>query len=207
MARSGHQRDWIYDEPNHESSCASKYGMALRRVDPSDQCTIFQPLLDTMENYRLDHHGTFRKLAFFRSHLIRGENDSGATALEGFIAGLLEVVREPKRSDTGRATEEWLAWLDTCAATIESEKTNGGWGEDFDETRKRALTLEELIKNIENDPTTGKHVLGKVMRMECSLFKPWRCEGDTPDDELGEGGREERRYCVLRDHFFVTLHL
>lgn len=71
----------------------------------------------------------------------------------------------------------------------------------------RQLTLEEVIKNIENDPTTGKHVLGEVIRMEYSLFKPWRCGGDTPDDELGEGGREERRYCVLRDRFSVTLVL
>ncbi|KAI5982334.1 hypothetical protein EDD15DRAFT_2203006 [Pisolithus albus] len=42
-----------------ESTCAGEYGMAfrrhlaLRRVDPPDQHTIFQPFLDTMENRRL----------------------------------------------------------------------------------------------------------------------------------------------------------
>ncbi|KAI6024682.1 hypothetical protein PISMIDRAFT_678490 [Pisolithus microcarpus 441] len=114
-----------------ESTCASEYGialhrgLALRHVDPSDQPTIFQPLLDMMENHRLGFHVTFRKLAFFRLRILRGEVDSGATALEGFIAELLGGTPEPERLDAGRATEEWLAWLDTYAARIDSEKTSG----------------------------------------------------------------------------------
>ncbi|KAI6116847.1 hypothetical protein EV401DRAFT_2058015 [Pisolithus croceorrhizus] len=156
-----------------ESTCASEYGMALRRrlalrrVDPSDQRTIFQPLLDMMENHRLDFHGTFRKLAFFRPNILRGDDGSGATALEGL------------------------------------------WGEEFDESRERAALsanprfvlrqwlLEEVIKKVEDDPATGKHVLAKVMQMACSPFKPWGREGDMPDNELSEEEREERRYCGL----------
>ncbi|KAI6024620.1 hypothetical protein PISMIDRAFT_19219 [Pisolithus microcarpus 441] len=166
-----------------ESACASEYGMALhrrlalRRVDPSDQRSIFRPLLDMIENHRLDFHVTFRRLAFFRLHILRGDADSGATALEGFIAGLLEGTPESERLDTGRAAEKWHARLDTFAARIESDKTSGEWGEDFDEARKRAamaanprfvlrqLMLEGVIENIGDDPATGKHVLGKVMQV------------------------------------------
>ncbi|KAI6016655.1 hypothetical protein BKA83DRAFT_4497767 [Pisolithus microcarpus] len=108
------------------------------------------------------------------------------------------------------ATEEWLAWLDTYAARIESEKTGGEWGEDFDEMRERAAMaanprlvlrqwlLEGVIKKVEHDPETGKYVLGKVMQMACSPCKPWGREGDMLE-ELGEEEREERRYCGLGD--------
>ncbi|KAI6016670.1 hypothetical protein BKA83DRAFT_4334181 [Pisolithus microcarpus] len=166
-----------------ESTCAGEYGMALRRrlarrrVDPSAQHTIFQPLLDMMENHRLDFHGTFRERAFFRPHILRGNADSGATTLEGFVAGLLEGTPEPERLDTGKATDEWVTWLDTYAARIKSEKTSGEWGENFDEARERAVMaanprfvvrhwlLEEVIKKVEDGPATGKYVLAKVMRV------------------------------------------
>ncbi|KAI5981314.1 hypothetical protein EDD15DRAFT_406882 [Pisolithus albus] len=110
-----------------ESTCASEYGialrrhLALRRVDPSDQRTIFQSLVDMMETHRLDFHVTFRKPAFFRPNILLGDDDSGATALKLFIAELLEGTPESERLDTDKATEEWLAWLDTCTARIESE--------------------------------------------------------------------------------------
>ncbi|KAI5982329.1 hypothetical protein EDD15DRAFT_2522739 [Pisolithus albus] len=186
-----------------EAGLTTEHDMALRRVDPSDQRTIFQPLLDMMENRRLDHHGTFRNPAFFRPQILRGDDDSGATALEGFIAGLLETL-------AGRQKNE--EWLDARVARIESEKTGGEWGEDFDETRERAAMaanprfvlrqrlLEEVIKKVEDGPATGEHVLAKVMRMVCSLFKPWGREGaNMPDEELREEERKERRYCGLGD--------
>ncbi|KAI6154837.1 hypothetical protein BKA82DRAFT_375752 [Pisolithus tinctorius] len=201
-----------------ESTYTIEYGMtlrrrlALRRVEPSDQRTIFQPLLDMMENQRLDFHGTFRKLAFFQPRMLHGEDNSGTTTLEAFIAELLRGAPEWERLDTGKATEEWLAWLDAYAARIESEKTGGGWaGEDFDEARGRAAIaanprfvlrqwlLEEVIKKVEADPTTGRHILAKVMQMACSPFKPWGREGDASDNELSEEEREERRYCGLGD--------
>ncbi|KAI5982344.1 hypothetical protein EDD15DRAFT_2203016 [Pisolithus albus] len=47
----------------------------------------------------------------------------------------LRGTPEPELLDTGKATEEWLAWLDIYAARIESEKTSGEWGEDFDQAR------------------------------------------------------------------------
>ncbi|KAI6024608.1 hypothetical protein PISMIDRAFT_18531 [Pisolithus microcarpus 441] len=181
---------------NHiiESTRASEYGMALRRhlalhrVDSSAQHTIFQPLLDMMEKHRLDFRGIFTKLAAGRIHC--------------------RIAREPERLDTGRATEEWLAWLDTYTARIKFEETSGEWGEDFEEARERAanprfvlrqLLPEEAIQNIEDDLATGKHVLGKVMQMTCSPFNLWGREGDMPDDELSEEEREERRNCGLGD--------
>ncbi|KAI6018084.1 hypothetical protein BKA83DRAFT_4318207 [Pisolithus microcarpus] len=48
----------------------------------------------------------------------------------------------------------------------------------------RQWLLEEVIKKVEDDPATGKHVLGKVMQMACSPCKPW-----------GREEREERWYC------------
>ncbi|KAG6330957.1 hypothetical protein ID866_8130 [Astraeus odoratus] len=202
-----------------ESTCSVEYArllrqrLALRHVNPSDQRTIFQPLLDMMENQRLDFHGTFRKLAFFRPGMLKGDDISGAGALEAFIAGLLSGTPEPERLDSGKATEEWLAWLDTYAARIESERTSGEWAAeaDFDEARKKASLsanprfvlrqwlLEEVIKKVEVDPEEGKHVLAKVMKMACSPFEPWGREGDTQDKELNEEEREERRFCGLGD--------
>ncbi|KAI6042935.1 hypothetical protein EDC04DRAFT_2878302 [Pisolithus marmoratus] len=201
-----------------ESVCSTEYGMALRRrlalrrVDTSDQRTIFQPLLDMMENQRLDFHGTFRKLASFQPRMIQEDYDSGAATLEGFIAELLRGTPEPERLNTGNATEEWLTWLNTYAARIESEKTSGEWaGEEFDEARKKAAIaanprfvlrqwlLEEVIKKVETDPATGKHVLAKVMQMASSPFKPWGREGNVPENELSEEEKEERRYCGLGD--------
>ncbi|KAI5993030.1 hypothetical protein EDD15DRAFT_2367826 [Pisolithus albus] len=92
------------------------------------------------------------------------------------IAGLLGGKPGPELLDKGRVTEEWLAWLDTYAARIESEKISGEWGEDFAEAREmaamaanlrfvmRQCLLEKVIKKVERDPAAGKHVLGKVMQ-------------------------------------------
>jgi len=202
-----------------ESACSVEYAMLLRRrlalrhVDPSDQRTLFQPLLDMMETQGLDFHGTFRKLAFFRPGMLKGDGIDGAGALEAFIAGLLSGTPEPERLDSGKATEEWLAWLDTYAARIESERKTGEWAEevDFDEARKKAglsanprfvlrqWLLEEVIKKVELDPETGKHILAKVMKMACSPFESWGREGDAQEKELSEEEQEERRFCGLGD--------
>ncbi|KAI5988103.1 hypothetical protein EDC04DRAFT_2614628 [Pisolithus marmoratus] len=107
----------------------------------SDQCTIFQPLLDMAENQRqrLGVNVTFR-------------------TLEAFIPKLL-VAPESKRLDAGKGTEE-CHMAHAYAARIESEKISGEWaGEEFNE----ALLLADVIKKIEADPATGAHVRAEVM--------------------------------------------
>ncbi|KAL4064500.1 hypothetical protein J3A83DRAFT_4360991 [Scleroderma citrinum] len=194
-----------------EYANAFRRRLALRRRDPSDEHAIFQPLLDIMENQRLDFHGTFRKLAFFSPSMVKGDDNSDTSALEAFIAGLLSGTPEPERLATSKATGEWLAWLDKYVARIESERTDSEWVDEgnFDEARKQAAisanprfvlrqwVLEEVIKKVEADPENGKHVLAKVMKMACSPFEPWGREGDAPDNELSQEEREERRYCGL----------
>ncbi|KAI5993008.1 hypothetical protein EDD15DRAFT_2519040 [Pisolithus albus] len=88
------------------------------------------------------------------------------------------ITPERELVDTGGATEEWLVWLDTYAARIESEKTSCEWGEDFAEAREMAAMaanrrfvprqwlLEEVIKKVEHDPATGKRVLGRAWERE-----------------------------------------
>lgn len=194
-----------------EYANAFRRRLALRRVNPSDTTTIVQALLEIMENQGLDFHGTFRKLAFFRPDMLKGDDTDDTTILEAFIAGLLSGTPVPERLATGKATEEWLRWLNQYATRIESERTGPEWASeaDFDEARKQAAlaanprfvlkqcVLEEVIKKVEADPDNGKHVLAKVMKMACAPFEPWGREGDAPDDELSEEEREERRYCGL----------
>ncbi|KAI6006580.1 hypothetical protein F5J12DRAFT_831578 [Pisolithus orientalis] len=113
-----------------QSACSIKYGMALRRrlvlsrVNPSVQRTIFQLLLDMMEKQKLD------LVKLIRPRMLRSDNNSGAITLGTFIAELLRGTPEPECLDSGKATKEWLAWLDTYAAHIECEKTGGKWAGD-----------------------------------------------------------------------------
>ncbi|KAI5993036.1 hypothetical protein EDD15DRAFT_2114228, partial [Pisolithus albus] len=83
---------------------------------------------------------------------------------------LLGGTSEPELVHTSRATEEWLVWLDTYAARIESEKTSCEWGEEAREMAAMAANrrfvprqwlLEEVIKKVEHDLATGKRVLGR----------------------------------------------
>ena len=152
--------------------------LALRQENSSDKVQIFEALLEVMERQELDFHGTFRKLAFFRPDMLKGDETDDTSALETFIAGLLSGSPAPARLDTSKATEEWLRWLSTYAARIESERTAPEWASeaDFDEARKKSAlaanprfvlrqwVLEEVIKKVEADPDNGKHVLAKVMK-------------------------------------------
>ena len=162
-----------------EYANAFRRRLALRRANPSDTATIVQALLEIMENQGLDFHGTFRKLAFFRPDMLKGDDTDDTTILEAFIAGLLSGTPVPERLATGKATEEWLGWLGQYATRIESERTGPEWASeaDFDEARKQAAlaanprfvlrqwVLEEVIKKVEADPDNGKHVLAKAMKV------------------------------------------
>ncbi|KAI5982346.1 hypothetical protein EDD15DRAFT_2522754 [Pisolithus albus] len=120
-------------------------------------------------------------------------NEITPTKKVGILPTLLGGTSEPELVHTGRATEEWLVWLDTYTARIESEKTSCEWGEDFVEAGEMAAMaansrfvprqwlLEEVVKKVEHEPSTGCN-LGKVMQT-----KNWAKK------------REERRYCGLGD--------
>jgi len=203
-----------------QETCAVEYNRLLRkrlalrlRVD-DDQSEIFQPLLDMMERQRLDFHGTFRTLSGFQRGMVlrddseRGEEQSGA--LEALIGSLLRGTPEPDQLDHARATEEWMEWLSKYADRIDRDAVEWATEPDYDVARKKAARdanprfvlrqwlLEEVIKKVETDSTTGTRVLAKVLEMACSPFEPWGAEGDdTPEDQLDPEIREERRYCGM----------
>ena len=169
-----------------QETCAAEYNrllrkrLALRLKVDNDQSDIFQPLLDMMEHQRLDFHGTFRKLSGFRRGMVRDESGEGTATLEAFIGGLLRGTPEPDQLDHTRATEEWLRWLGKYADRIDSEAFEWVAEPDYDAARERAVKaanprfvlrqwlLEEVIKKVETDPTTGKRVLAKVLEVRGS---------------------------------------
>ena len=166
-----------------QETCAAEYNrllrkrLALRLKVDNDQSDIFQPLLDMMEHQRLDFHGTFRKLSGFRRGMVRDESGEGTATLEAFIGGLLRGTPEPDQLDHARATGEWLRWLGKYADRIDSEALEWVAEPDYDAARERAVKaanprfvlrqwlLEEVIKKVETDPTTGKRVLAKVLEV------------------------------------------
>ncbi|KAH7884535.1 hypothetical protein F5I97DRAFT_2037881 [Phlebopus sp. FC_14] len=203
-----------------EETCALEYNvllrkrLALRRHEPTDQRVIFQPLLDMMEEQKLDFHGTFRKLSFFRPRILKEDSADAQGTLELFIKGLLSGSSEVDRIDHAKSTEQWLTWLHNYSIRVEAERTDGQWAEeeDFEAAREKAAkaanprfvlrqwVLEEVIKKVEADHATGKRTLAKVMQMACSPFELWGAENDIrPDDELDIETREERRFCSLGD--------
>ncbi|KAI0368725.1 UPF0061-domain-containing protein [Pilatotrama ljubarskyi] len=196
-----------------EEACAVEYGklmhkrLALRRLDKDDELLIARPLLDLMEDHRLDFHGTFRRLAGFRPSVV-----ADAAALEAFVESLLRSCAEPERLDRARAMGDWKIWLEKYAGRIESEREL--WEEtpeaDVDKQREAAAkaanprfvlrqwVLEEVIKKVETDAESKKRVLGKVLQMACHPFEPWGAEGyDGDESSLDAEVREERRYCSM----------
>jgi len=194
-----------------EEVCSLEYDrlmrkrLALRRQDKTDEREIFSPLLDIMQDHRLDFHSTFRKLSSFKPSLINFSVHPNQAPLEGFIQELLSL--SPNTMDHTKATEEWLAWLDKYAARIESEKDEWTDENDVDAAREKASkganprfvlrqwVLEEVIAKVEKDSESGKRSLAKVLNMACNPFEPWGAEGldDPIDTEL----KEERRYCGM----------
>jgi len=163
-----------------EETCSVEYGalmrkrLGLRQQKKTDQREIVQPLLDMMETQRLDFHGTFRRIAFFRP----GMRDN-SEKMETFVKGILSGTPDPDRMDYREAANEWLDWLDQYSARIESERQGKEWAgvADFDSARQDAATsanprfvlrqwvLEELIKKVEGDRDSGKRIMAKVMQV------------------------------------------
>lgn len=148
-----------------------------------------------METYALDFHGTFRTLSSFKPSLLRksytiadsatappAEGATQLPPLENFIASLLSLTPEPGRLDHGKATAEWLKWLEKYAERIESERAEWTTDEyvDMDAARAAAArganprfvlrqwVLEEVISKVEKDADSGKRVLAKVMHVGSS---------------------------------------
>jgi uncharacterized protein YdiU (UPF0061 family) len=112
------------------------------------------------------------------------KDDSSTTTkpspLESLITKLLAATPDPQRLDHGKATSDWLAWLDKYARRIASEREE--WGSNVDEEREKAAraanprfvlrqwVLEEVIKKVEQDADSGKRVLAKVMHVR-SFFE------------------------------------
>lgn len=175
-----------------QDTCALEYNrllrkrLALRLKVDNDQSDIFQPLLDMMEHQELDFHGTFRKLSGFRREWVRDESGERTGELEVFIGDLLRGTPEPDRLDYARATEQWLQWLGKYADRIDREASEWAAEElDYDAARERAVKaanprfvlrqwlLEDVIKKVETDPTTGKRILAKVLEVRVFSSFSW----------------------------------
>ncbi|KAF8501880.1 hypothetical protein BU17DRAFT_58823 [Hysterangium stoloniferum] len=177
--------------------------LGLRHKDADDPNDLIRPLLKLMETHDLDFHSTFRMLCSFQP-------SSDKSYLEGFAAQLTPeyLVASEQRRQT--AQKDWIEWLEKYGKRIESEQ--GDWGDSSDwmklrvvEARKanprfvlRQWVLEEVIKKAEEDPTTGRRILAKVLEMASNPFETWGAEDETgQEEELDTEVREERRYCEL----------
>jgi len=206
-----------------QETCAVEYNLLLRKrlglrfkVD-NDQSAIFQPLFDLMERQRLDFHSTFRRLSAFRRRMVKGNENGGKTGeLGAFIGTLLQGMSESNCLDDEQEREQWVQWLEKYADRIDLDASEWAVEPDYEAARERVMkaanprfvlrqwVLEEVIKKVEMDPSTGRRVLAKVLEMACSPFEPWGAEGDnSPDDALDLDVREERRYCGMGEKRFL----
>jgi uncharacterized protein YdiU (UPF0061 family) len=176
----------------------------LRTVESNDEATIFRPLLNMMEEQKLDFHSTFRKLCSFRPSMLEEGN---AAELNTYISEMLLLSPEPVSDDA--AFRAVRAVLEPYAARILAERQDSADPNGFDGERKEAMraanprfvlrqwVLEEVIKRVERDNKNGRRVLAKVLQMASEPFKPWGGE-DLPNETcLDAETTEERRLCGL----------
>ncbi|KAG6819356.1 hypothetical protein H0H93_012571 [Arthromyces matolae] len=220
-----------------QSTTSLEYGnllrsrLGLRFSSPTDETTLFKPLLDIMESQKLDFHGTFRALGGFRGSLLDGEE---VKQLDGFIRRLVnfcEPGEETKDWETKR--EEWVVWLQAWKMRREMEEERALWGVGEDHNSKadveeemerlmrsvnprfvlRQWVLEEVIKKVEEDQEgsnpggdgVGRRHLAKILQMSTHPFDSWGAEGDArPDEELGLEEKEERRFCGIGQRRIVA---
>lgn len=205
-----------------QETCAVEYGrlmhkrLALRRYDKDDERLICRPLLNILQEFSLDFHGTFRKLSTFSPRLTKPGNE---TVLNTFVSSLLELTQESERIDRPKAISDWEKWLKIYGARIESEKkewigqANGlddGIWDRIDVEREKAAksanprfilrqwVLEEVIKAVERDPDSGKRILRKALQMACRPFDSWGGEDVRNDCDISDAEvLEERRFCGM----------
>lgn len=179
-----------------QQTCSDEYGrlmrkrLGFRRQNSKDQSQFFQPLLDMMETQHLDFHITFRNLMDFDPVWDVAASEADAP-IQAFIERLLKATPDTGSLKKEEAVSQWRDWLKACAERINSEITEGLWGtaEKAKEERReemrlsnprfvlRQWLLEEVIKKVERDSTSGKRVLAKVMHVSIiSLrFSKFRC--------------------------------
>ena len=163
-----------------------------------------------MEEHKLDFHGTFRKLSFFRPSLL---HDPNSTQLDIFISDFLSFSPE---ADHAKATKSLLNWLHTYSERILSERDLWKDEGDVDLARENAAkranprfvlrqwVLEEVIKKVEKDAESGKRVLGKILQVGASCFivllfyaeslRIWGVDGLQSIRAVGSRRRFTRRF-------------
>lgn len=166
--------------------------LGLRHIDSDDESKLNRPLLNLLDEHHLDFHSTFRRLAYFRPHFTKvdGGEDADTTELDSFIESLLSLTPESQMLDPLKAKADWKKWLKKYAERVESEKDLWTGDESVDLQRERAIrganprfvlrqwVLEEVIKKVEKDSTSGRRVLRKVLQVrffssKCPIH---RCE-------------------------------
>lgn len=141
--------------------------LGLARQDSSDESNIFKPLLDLMEEHKMDFHGIFRKLCFFD---LNQQHSRGA-----LIESMLGMVAEPAKLDRRKATDDLHSWLTVYSERLRSESEHWSAGESREVQMKNAnprfilrqWLLEEVIARVEQDAPTGKRMLAKVLHVSC----------------------------------------
>ena len=151
--------------------------LGFRKTDLKDQTQFFQPLLDILESQKLDFHITFRNLLDFDPAW-----DLTGVETDVYVARLLAATPDTSAIKREEAIGQWKNWLKGYAERINAEVSEGLWGdaENAKEERRenmrlvnprfvlRQWLLEEVIRRVERDSTSGKRVLAKVLHV-CDL--------------------------------------
>ncbi|KAK7454625.1 hypothetical protein VKT23_011378 [Stygiomarasmius scandens] len=177
--------------------------LGLHHPKPTDETEFFRPLLDIMQDQRLDFHRTFRVLSNFTLDTF---NDTAKRST--FISKLLSNIAESQMVDSMSAERAWNGWLEKYAKRLEEEQGQGVEEEKRIQGMKNAnprfvlrqWLLEEVIKKVENDELAGRRVLAKVLHMACNPYEPWGAEEtEGVEEEMDDEQKEERRYCDIGD--------
>lgn len=161
--------------------------LGLKSSEDSDADDIIRPFLSLLESQKLDFHGTFRLLCSFRPDMLASESPD---ALQVFIRSIFKNSFE-LREDDADATKAWCDWLSKYAERVERDVASGAWEQHLNGEEKqngkqngtkvdvwakreremrnanprfvlRQWVLEEIIKRVQDDTTSGKRALAKV---------------------------------------------
>lgn len=152
--------------------------LGFRNTGLEDRNQFFQPLLDMLDSQKLDFHITFRNLLDFDPAW-----DTKGAEIDVYVARLLTAAPDANTVRRDEAIQQWKDWLRKYAERINAEILEGVWGdtEKAKEERKECMRLvnprfvlrqwllEEVIRRVERDSTSGKRVLAKVLQV-CDLF-------------------------------------
>jgi len=180
-----------------------------------------------LDSQKLDFHITFRNLLDFDPAW-----DMKGAEIDVYVARLLTATPDANTVRRDEAIRQWKDWLRKYAERINAEILEGLWGdtEKAKEERKESMRLvnprfvlrqwllEEVIRRVERDSTSGKRVLAKVLhvcdlfyfsrtlstgvgrlsQMACNPYEAWGAEGEKRlEEELVKEEREERRFCGI----------